>query len=547
MTFIDAVKFLESYIPSSEKKHPGELGLARMQYLMDLLGNPQITYPTIHVGGTSGKGSTATIIASILATKYKVGLHTSPHLEKITERIKILEPKLFSSFWQARNERAQNRFWTSQNDIKIDITDDDFISLTNQIFPTIKIVEKSKFGRPSYFEIVSAMAFLYFQKQKVDFAVVEVGMGGRYDATNVIKPLVAVLTKVGLDHTEVLGDTVEKIAKDKVGIIKPHINVVSGVRQHSIIKIVEDKCRLEQAALSLLMIPSPRGSPNMRATPEVSLSHFGYQVKMLTQEGSVFDYINMGRINNLKLSLLGEYQVENAALAIRAIEKLSNQLIIKSTNQLIKLGEEDIRKGLLSVFIPGRLEIVKKNPLVILDGAHNPEKMKALVKAISDIFPNKKITAILAIKSEKNARAMLLLLLPICKCVVLTKFRLTTDLGDTYSYDPEELLEIVKSRHPEFIPPKRDPVQPAVISGSSKDWIPDPFGFAQGRQVRDDNNVLIQPKSCMIVEKPIEALRIAQLISNSDDLILVTGSLYLVGEIRKRFSNYSNYHSNVHE
>ena len=200
-TFNQAVRFLEQYIPTPDKKHLGELGLKRMQYLMELLGNPQLRYPTIHVGGTSGKGSTATIIASILATKYKVGLHTSPHLVKINERIKILsKPK---SFWGA--ERLQNpfdstqgkRFWTSQNDIK----SKDFVDQVIYIKPFVEKLEKSKLGAPSYWEIVTAIGFLYFYQQRVDLAVIEVGLGGRFDASNVIEPKVSVITNVGLDHT----------------------------------------------------------------------------------------------------------------------------------------------------------------------------------------------------------------------------------------------------------------------------------------------------------------------------------------------------------
>lgn len=432
-TFSQAVDFLEKYIPSPDKKHPGELGIKRMRYFMDMLGNPQLRYPTIHVGGTSGKGSTATFIASILSTKYKVGLHTSPHLVKITERIKLNGT---------------------------DITNADFIRLANEIKPAIDKVKLREFGPPSYFEIIAAMAFLYFKEQKADFAVIEVGMGGRYDATNVIKPLAAVLTNVGLDHTEILGDTVEKIAQDKAGIIKSGIYVVTGAKQPSVITIIKVKGEREQATVSLLG------------------KDFSYKIKKMSEEGSVFDYKGVKSLKNLKIRLLGEYQVENAALAIRAVEKFSNS---------------QIEEGLKKAFIPGRLEIVGKNPLVILDGAHNPDKVRALVSSIKKIFPKKKITTILAIKSDKNAREMLTQLSKISQRMIFTAFQLKGDVGIISSYSPKELLRIAQA--------------------ISKDI----------------------PMS--VIENAEKAVKDTVQSAQESDLILVTGSLYLVGEVRKFLIN----------
>jgi dihydrofolate synthase / folylpolyglutamate synthase len=439
-TFNGAVRFLEKYIPASDKKHPGSLGLARMQELVRLLGNPQNLYPTIHVGGTSGKGSTSTIIASILATKYKVGLHTSPHLVKINERITYYA-----------------------TGIKYDIDDDHLIDLVNEVRPRIESMEKGHSGPPSYFEIVTAMAFMYFKKINVDLAVIEVGMGGRYDATNVISPKVAVLTNVGLDHTEILGDSVEKIVEDKVGIIKPGISVVSGVTQPSVIKIVEEKCRQENAKLSLLN------------------RDFRFRITELNNKLTKFDYLGGKTLLNLELLLPGTFQAENASLALRAIEELSNHQV--------NIEEKNIRKALKSVYIPGRMEIIRKKPLVILDGAHNPDKIRALVTSIRKIFPGKKITAIVAIKNDKNAREMLELLLPICLKIILTQYRVKMDVGEIISYNPEELNRIIM---------KSDRKIPARI-----------------------------------ITSPIVALRKTNKSALADDVILVTGSLYLVGLIKK--------------
>ncbi|MBI4067272.1 bifunctional folylpolyglutamate synthase/dihydrofolate synthase [Candidatus Gottesmanbacteria bacterium] len=455
-TFPQAVKFLESFTPAPREKFLGPIALKRMQYLAEIMGSSQFSYPTIHVGGTSGKGSTATIIASILATKYKVGLNTSPHLEKISERIKINGA---------------------------DISDTDFIGLINELIPYIEKMKISKYGKPSTFEITIAGAFLYFKKKKVDVAVFEVGLGGAYDGTNVIRPEVAILTNVGLDHTEILGGTVEKIAKDKVGIIKPGIQVISGVKQASVKKIVQEKCKRQNAKLSLLG------------------RDFNYQIKDMSENGSTFDYFGEKNYRSLSLPLLGEHQIENAALAIRAIEKLSNYPIIpaspvgrQSTNQPIKIANKEIRKGLKSAFIPGRMEVVRKNPLVILDGAHNTDKVQALVKAFGDIYPGKKTIFLVAIKSDKNAKEMLKLITPISKKIIFTEFSMMRDQGKIESYNVAILKTMVR---------------------------------------------VLKFKGDITAFKDIqEAVRQALSLAKKDDLILVTGSLYLVGEVRREIMNY---------
>lgn len=532
-TFDEAVKFLEKYIPTPLKKHPGKLGLERMEMLVEFLGNPQLSYPTIHVGGTSGKGSTSTIIASILSQKYKVGLHTSPHLVKITERIKIFSPNWkisplpnfsdahhdfdFGSFGPsiqalqkhslsgrvrpAKPALPEGRLATS------DISDADFINLTDYIRPFIKKLEISELGAPSYFEIVTAMAFEYFRKAKVDIAVIEVGMGGTYDATNVIKPLIAVLTNVGLDHTEILGDTVEKIASDKVGIIKERIRAVSGVRQKSVVNIVESRIKNQESSLSLLN------------------RDFSYTIKSVTKKGSVFDYYGENVIKDLKLRLLGEFQVVNAALAIRTVELVNQSFISSLPNfsdtqphfdfessgpSISALGKHnfssrgqspkpvlpagrlaisDIRTGFERAYIPGRMEIIGRKPLVILDGAHNPDKIRALVRSMRTIFPSKKTTAVVAIKNDKNARSMLEILLSICKKAVFTRFKINADTGVIESYNHKMLYSKVKQ-----------------------------LGYTIETSIVDD---------------PSEALKVAVAQAGKDDVIIVTGSLYLVGQVKK--------------
>lgn len=439
-TYNQAVKYLEKYIPTEEKKHPGVLGLSRMEYLVNILGNPQNSFKSIHVGGTSGKGSTATIIASILATKYKTGLHTSPHLVKVNERIKI-----------------------NGNDI----SNEEFVSLVNEIIPAVEKMGMCKWGVPSYFEIVTVMAFLYFKKQKVDYAVIEVGMGGKFDATNMINPEVAVLTNVGLDHTEVLGNTVEEIARDKAGIIKSNICVITGVKQPSVIKIIKARSTKHEARINILN------------------KDFKFKTHKITDKGSYFDYLGNKIYKNLFVSLLGTHQVENAVLAIRAVEQLSGF-------QVFRFSGKNLRLGLKQAHISGRMEIARRKPLVVLDGAHNSDKMKALVESIKAIWPAKKVKLILAIKEGKNAEEMLRILISITKKIVLTQYDILIDQGQVKSFIPEKLKNLL------------DKIE---FDGEIK-----------------------------IISDPKKAIEAAITETGGKDMILVTGSLYLVGLIRQNIN-----------
>ena len=447
-----AVKFLEKYIPNPMKKHPGKLGLFRMECLVKFLRNPQNSFKSIHVGGTSGKGSTATIIASILSTKYKTGLHTSPHLVRVNERFRILTKT------QNSNINSNSRLKIQKNNTE-EISDEEFVDLVQEIKPAALEMEKSHVGAPSYFEIITAMAFLYFKKQKVEIAVIEVGMGGRWDATNVIKPEVAVLTNVGLDHTEILGETVEEIAKDKVGIIKPGVQVVTGVKQATVIELVELTSKNHELRMSLLG------------------KVFSYKINNISENGSYFDYFGELNYKNLFIPMLGEHQVENSVLAIRAVEELGG------------FSEEEIGNGLKNAFMPGRLEIVRKNPLILLDGAHNPDKMRALVESIKIIWPGKKVKLIMAIKEDKKADEILKLVLPISSEIILTRFESLLDQGKVISYSPRELRTLIEK-----------------------------CGFNGVVQIIDD------------FKKAVET---AKKSADPTDIILVTGSLYLVGKVRK--------------
>ncbi|MCL4375732.1 bifunctional folylpolyglutamate synthase/dihydrofolate synthase [Candidatus Marsarchaeota archaeon] len=430
-TFSEAKAYLES-LPFNKKSNEGE-GLGRMSALLQLMGNPQNAYPAVHIGGTAGKGSTSTMIASMLMRSgYKVGLHISPHLEDMRERAQV-------------NMRIMSK--------------PAFVRLVNNLSVYSECLSRrSGWGLPTYFEALLALSFQHFKEAGVEIGVIEVGLGGRYDGTNVILPKVAIITNVGLDHTEILGDTVDEIATDKSGIIKPGISVISGALQPSVVKILEKKSKEERADLKLL------GKDII------------YNIKTI-DEGTRFDLITENkRYTGLTMSILGEHQVANAALAISAV------LALKSHG--FKASERSVREGLLHLNIPGRFEIIMKNPEVILDGAHNPMKIEALVKTLKARLRGRSLKVIFAAKKDKNVNEMIKALAPLSSKFYFTAFESNTDFGRRMSYNPAYL---------------------SSLSAGSESF--DNFGQAWKKALSE---------------------------SSTDDVICITGSLYLVGEARSK-------------
>ena len=444
-TFLQTEQYLYKLIPTSlKKKYPAELGLLRMLDLLKRLDNPHHQFPSIHIAGTAGKGSTTYLIAKIMQEAgYKVGFHTSPHLQTMRERI-IINEQLIS-----RNK---------------------FISLINQIDPIIKEMnKKSQYGEPSYFEVLVAATFLYFKQKKVDLAVIEVGMGGQYDGTNVLKSKVAVVTNVGLDHINILGKTKQTILKGKMQIIKTNVpTAITGIKQNYLLKIIKEHCQKKKVPLVIQEI-------NFKAENAIFKENY-----------SQFDYVGKKeKIKNIKINLPGVYQVDNACLAITACLQFVN-------NNDFKLTKVQIKKALSKTFFPGRMEVISKNPLIILDGAHNEDKMKALVKSIKEIYPQKKFLVIFGVKKDKDSKKMIKTLKTISNQFILTQFGQATDLGFKLNLPVEKLYRQVKK---------------------------------------------IAPQANISIEKtPSMALKRAQkMVKNSKETILLTGSLYLVGEARDIF------------
>lgn len=327
------------------------LGLENISYLLSRLGNPQKSVKAIHVGGTNGKGSTVALIQSVLMEKgYSVGLYTSPHLRSVRERIQI------------------NR---------IDISEDEFIS----IFETIKDIIESEKKEITFFEFLTAMALKYFHDQKTDFAVMEVGMGGRFDATNIIDPEVSVITNIDYEHTEYLGKELKEIAFEKAGIVKKGGTLVTGVRQKDVLTLMQDICDSRDAGIYSLD------------------NDFKVTVEKIDMTETRFHFQDRKKIfNNLEIPLVGRYQVDNAALAVKA------SLVL--TEHGFDIGEEEIRNGLKNVKLKGRFQIVKRNPVLICDGAHNPAGIKSFMESLLRLVNFDRLFVIFGAMSDKDLSQM---------------------------------------------------------------------------------------------------------------------------------------------
>ena len=322
-------------------------GLERIQALLDAMGNPERKCKFVHVTGTNGKGSTCAMVASILRKAgYKTGLYTSPYLIRFNERIQINGSQ---------------------------ISDADICELTEYVKP----FAESIFERPTEFEMVTAIGFEYFARHKCDIVVCEVGMGGEFDATNVIPaPEAAVICNIGLDHTEVLGDTLEKIAGAKAGIIKPGCDAVLYRERPSVEAVFEERCKALNAPLHKADFDSLH-----------LLSH--------SLEGQVFDW---ERFHALRLPLLGEHQLHNAAVALTTARVLQKRGW--------KITDAQIREGIESVRWPGRFELMRKDPMFIIDGGHNPQCIEALVKNIRDYLPGRELTVLTGVLGDKDFHCM---------------------------------------------------------------------------------------------------------------------------------------------
>ena len=402
-----------------------KLGLSSTRNLLERLGRPEQGLPILHIAGTNGKGSVGASVASILRQAgRRVGFFTSPHLVSFRERFAV-------------DGRMIGR--------------EDVIRLTEMVRQTTAPEEP-----PTFFEFVTAMAFQYFKEQKVDLAIMEVGMGGRLDATNVADPLVSVITHISLEHQDYLGKTLKAIAGEKAGIIKPGRPVVVGERRKAILDV------FRQTA-DALHSPLFAHGPDFRARRRPS---------------GGFDYFGLnGNFKNLHTRLLGGHQVKNASLALAAMELLSARGL--------PVTEADVRKGLELVTWPGRAELLPTVPgqaRIILDGAHNPDAARALANLLKET-PRNRLHLVLGIMADKDIRSIMGWLLPQADALYLTR--------------------------------------PEYSRAATVDALAEAASDYPGRVERH--------------EVLTEAIRSAMAATGPDDLIVITGSLFTVGEARGFF------------
>ena len=355
-----------------------KLGLDTIRDLLRRLGDPQDAFPAIHVTGTNGKGSTCAFLVSIFrAAGYRAGLYTSPHLVRFNERIRV------------------------DGDM---ISDADVARLYGEVRPhAAAMAAEGETNQPTFFEVTTAMAFRYFEEKRVDLAVVEVGMGGRLDATNVVHPDACVLTRIGLEHTEHLGRTVERIAREKAGILKAAIPAVT-VDQPALAAI---RARAEELKCPLTVV-----GRDVRYTRQ----GFGLDGQDLLLEG--------GLTVEARIQLLGAFQPENAALAFATVLAVGERW---------KLTQAAIEEGLRTAKWPGRLQVVRRDPLVLVDGAHNAPAAAALSESLRELFAGRKLTFVMGVLNDKDLAGIAQTLGPLAARVVATKPRTPR------AFEPEDL------------------------------------------------------------------------------------------------------------
>jgi len=420
--FQDAYNWLCSF-----DKYGWIFGLERINSLLEQLGNPHQGLRVIHVAGTNGKGSVCKYISSILQKAgYIVGLYLSPHVERFSERIVV------------NNQ---------------EISEEDFACLVSHVRPVVEAMKKQD-NSPTFFEIVTALAFLHFKNCSVDYAVVEVGLGGRFDATNVVNPLVSVITNISLEHTDILGKDIGLIASEKAGIIKDHVPVVCGAVQEARV-VIEQVAQQRNAPVTWIDQTMWTRTSSERGCQEFIV------------QGSLKDY-------TIQTSMLGWHQGENITLAIAAVEQLQMGGVY--------LTDSDIQDGIKAATHPGRMEIISAEPLILLDGAHNPAGMSMLVKTLQEDFSNHRLVVVLGVLKDKDLKTMVSMIMPISDVIIVTKS------GNPRAADPVVLNEMITA-------------------------------------VDVDKTVFVE-------DSIPQAIDYAKRIARQNDLICVTGSLFTVGEAR---------------
>jgi len=437
MDYFRAVEYVLSFADweraSAQVFAAANFDLRRVQSLLARLGNPHLGRRTVHIAGSKGKGSVAVMIATILqAAGYRTGLYTSPHLHNVRERIVVDGQP---------------------------IGQDEFASLTEVLAPQVAVEnEDGRFGQLTTFELLTALAFRYFRDRDAQWQVLEVGMGGRLDATNVMdEKAVCVITAISLEHTTVLGDTVDKIAAEKVGVLRPGTMVVMARQSYP------------EAAAVVRGRAAELGTPLLDVGEACSVQRLGWDLT-----GQSFRLTGPGCSRELWLPLLGVHQLENAATAVAAIDALRSGGVAVS--------EESIEEGLSRLSWPGRLEVLRDKPLMVVDGAHNGDSARRLRQALRDYFSFDRAFLVTGVSGDKTIGAMAEQLAPLTHLLIATR-----------------------SQHPRAAEPE------AVAAAFA----------AQG----------VASETCPTVATALDR---AQALAGRDDLICVVGSLFVVAEAREQ-------------
>jgi len=433
-----------------------EFKLDRMRRLMNLLGDPQLGVKAIHIAGTKGKGSIAAMMAAILqAAGYRTGLYTSPHLNSVEERVAIDGAPCPPA---------------------------DFLALAEQVEPAVEqldgeAVRSGSLG-PTFFEVTTAMAFLRFAQTKVDAAVLEVGLGGRLDSTNVCVPEVCIITSISFDHTKQLGNTLAAIAGEKAGIIKSGVPVVSGV-----------------------IVPEPRdiiaasaraaGAPLIQRGVDYDFDHHPHIPRSPSESLDYRDTSGAFELPNVQLAMLGRHQAANAAAAIAAVGQLRRRGW--------SISDEAVRRGLAVARCPARIEQVADSPVFILDVAHNPAFIEALLTVLRERYSPRRRILIFASSKDKDYLSMLKLVLPAFDTIFLTQY-----IHNPRAAEAEALLSLAQHLKADITDGSQCPVLHATA-------------------------------------RPADALRLARLVAGPHDLICVTGSFFLAAELRPLIRRVSDY------
>lgn len=434
-----------------------KLGLERIANILYLLNNPHNSFDSIHIAGTNGKGSVSAMISSMLIeASLKTGLFTSPHLVSFTERIRI------------NNQ---------------EITEQEVIELTRSIK---SVLEQNCINSTTFFEFVTALCFLYFAQKHIDCAVVETGLGGRLDATNILNPKISVITKIGIDHTEYLGNTIQEIASEKAGIIKANRPLIISLQNEDALMILTKRARELNAPIYTYGID------------------FTGILRKSNYKGNWIDFKGEINIDNIYVPLAGSHQVENCSTAIRAVYEYLKERYEK------RIVEDIILNGLNKVRWQGRLQFISFNPPLLLDGAHNPQASERLTEFIRTHLSGSKIIIIIGIMADKDIKGILSHLLPIAHWTIFTKPQYSR------SAHPDELSKIAQSlgfdKYEKTLNINEAMSKVGDLTGFSLD------DFKKGMTNRENDN-----------------------ISEDVPIVLITGSFYLLGEVLELLGERSLY------